>query len=154
MLRVAQIIGAGKWAQAVADTITLDYDGRCRRRRVMTADGGTQFLIDLPRPVALADGDALLLDDGRLIRVRAAPESLTEIHGASPRELARYAWHVGNRHLPAQLLDGCLRLREDHVIVDMLRQLGAEVRPVKAPFEPEGGAYIRHDHTPHVHAHD
>ena len=141
MLRVERILAAGAWTDIAADAITLDHEDRCRRRRVMTADGGTQFLLDLPRPVTLADGDGLALDDGRVVGVRAAPEPLVEIRAATAQELVKLAWHIGNRHVPAQVLDGCLRVRADHVIIDMLRRLGADVRPVTAAFDPEGGAY-------------
>ena len=141
MLKVERILASGEWRNVAADAITLDYEDRVRRRRVMTADGGTRFLLDLPRPVTLADGDGLALDDGLVVSVRAAPEPLVEIAAASAQELVKLAWHIGNRHVPAQVLEGCLRLRADHVIVDMLRRLGAEARPVTAAFNPEGGAY-------------
>ncbi len=148
MLRVARIVATGEWQGTPAGSVTLDYNDRHRRRRVMVAEGGTRFLLDLPRPVTLTDGDALELDDGRIIVVRAAAEPLVEIRAESGQELARYAWHVGNRHVPAQILPDRLRLRADSVIVDMLRGQGAEVAGVSAPFEPEGGAYA-HSTTHH-----
>ena len=116
--------------------VVLGFDDRHRRRIAMTGLRGTRFLLDLPAAVALRDGDGLALEDGRVIRVEAAPERLAEIRCASPADLVRVAWHLGNRHLPTQFAGDRLRIREDHVILDMVRRLGAEVRPVEAPFDP------------------
>jgi urease accessory protein len=160
MIRVSEIRPAGTWADAEADRVVLGFDDRHRRRIAMTGLRGTRFLLDLPAAVALRDGDGLALEDGRVIRVEAAPERLAEIRCASPADLVRVAWHLGNRHLPTQFAGDRLRIREDHVILDMVRRLGAEVRPVEAPFDPEGGAYGHghthgHDHhgRPHAHSH-
>ncbi|HEX2137391.1 MAG TPA: urease accessory protein UreE [Microvirga sp.] len=162
MIRVADIRPAGTWAGLdAADTVVLDFDGRHRRRIALTGEGGLNFLLDLPEAPTLRDGDGLVLEDGRIVRVRAAPERLAEIRCATAGDLVRVAWHLGNRHLPTQLLGDRLRIREDHVILDMVSRLGAEVRLVEAPFDPEGGAYGHthghghdhgHDHT-HGHAH-
>jgi urease accessory protein len=94
--------------------------------------------------VALADGDLLVTADGRHIAVVAKPEALMEVSATDPANLARLAWHIGNRHLPAQILAHALRIRADHVIADMARGLGAVVTALEAPFEPERGAYHEH----------
>jgi urease accessory protein len=92
----------------------------------------------------LRDGDGLLLDDGAIVRVAGRPEPLVEIAAANASELARLAWHIGNRHIDVQIAGDRLRIRRDHVIEDMLRGLGARLTPIEAPFEPEGGAYAHH----------
>lgn len=153
MLRTDTILAAGSWKDA-ADTITLGFDDRFRRRRAYVAEGGLAFLLDLPEATVLRDGDALLLEDGRLVAVRAAPEPLVEVTGSETIGLARLAWHLGNRHLPAEIDAARILIRHDHVIVTMLRGLGAGVREVLAPFNPEGGAYGEHNRTaahPHHH---
>jgi urease accessory protein len=98
---------------------------------------------------ALHDGDGLVLEDGALVRVAGKPESLIEISAASARELARLAWHIGNRHTDVEIVGDRLRIRQDHVLEDMLRGLGAQLSSIEAPFDPEPGAYEqehRHDH--------
>jgi urease accessory protein len=111
------------------------------------------FLLDLQEAVALRGGDALVLEDGRLIEVIGAPEPLVEIRGTDPQHLVRIAWHLGNRHLPTQIVGKGLRIRRDHVIEDMVRGLGARVIPIEAPFDPEGGAYAGGGHV-HGHGHE
>jgi urease accessory protein len=113
---------------------------------VLTGECGTIFLLDLPQAVALRDGDGLVLDDGSVIRVTGKPESLIEIAAASAQELARLAWHIGNRHTDVQVVGDKLRIRRDHVLEAMLRGLGAQLTPVEAPFDPEPGAYAEHAH--------
>ncbi len=122
-----------------ADSVTLDYEGRFLRRRLLTTDAGLPLQVDLAETVSLDEGDAFETD-GRLVTVRAAVEPLAEV-AAEGAELARLAWHVGNRHAPAQIGEGRLWIRRDHVLEAMLARLGATVRPVMAPFRPEGGAY-------------
>ena len=158
MLRATSVIAKGDWHSEPADTIVLDYDDRHRRRVSMTGVRGLTFLLDLPEAVMLRSGDALKLDDGRMVEVVAAPEALAEIKCGSLPDLARAAWHLGNRHLPVQIIGPKLRIRRDHVIEDMLRGLGAQVTEIEAPFDPEGGAYAQatqtqgHDHAGHEHA--
>ncbi|EWY38824.1 urease accessory protein UreE [Skermanella stibiiresistens SB22] len=148
MLRRATLVHhAGHWPAAdAAGTVTLTFDDRFRRRIQLNDDAGEPFLLDLARAVVLNDGDALELDDGTLVAVRAAPEDLAEVTCATPETLARIAWHLGNRHLPVQIAGAAIRLRWDHVIVDMLTGLGAEVVRTSAGFTPESGAYAHHDH--------
>jgi urease accessory protein len=113
----------------------------------MTGTRGLEFLLDLENAVALRGGDALVLEDGRLIEVVAAPEPLAEIRCDDPRHLVRVAWHLGNRHLPTQITAKGLRIRRDHVIEAMVKGLGA--LEIEAAFDPEGGAYSGgHAHAP------
>jgi urease accessory protein len=122
----------------------------------MTGTRGLEFLLDLENALALRGGDALVLEDGRLIEVVAAPEPLIEIRGSDPHHLVRVAWHLGNRHLPTQIMAKGLRIRRDHVIEAMVKGLGARVIEIEAPFDPEGGAYaeVFHAHVEtHSHAH-
>ncbi|MEZ5821063.1 MAG: urease accessory protein UreE [Xanthobacteraceae bacterium] len=157
MIRATQVRGQYRWVEAPADTVVLDFDDRHRRRMAMTGTRGLEFLLDLENAVALRGGDALVLEDGRLVEVVAAPEPLVEIRGADPAHLVRIAWHLGNRHLPTQIAGKGLRIRRDHVIEAMVRGLGARVVEIEAPFDPEGGAYAAahaaHDHG-HGHHHD
>ena len=132
------------------DRVVLDAVERHRRRVVLTGDKGTKFLLDLPHATALRDGDGLVLDDGSIVRVSGKPELLVEIAATSVHELARLAWHIGNRHTDMQVVGDKLRIRHDHVLEDMLRGLGAHLTPIEAPFDPEGGAY---DHGPHEYGH-
>ncbi len=159
MLHAHSVRPAGSWSEEPADAVVLDYDERHRRRVAMTGVRGLAFLLDLPEAVMLRGGDGLALDDGRIVEVVAAPEALAEIRAADAAALARVAWHLGNRHLPTELLRKSLRIRHDHVIEDMARRLGAEVMAIEAPFNPEGGAYVTaapghdHDHAAHDHPH-
>lgn len=139
MTRRAATIRADS-ANAV-DTITLEHADRHRRRKMLTSDNGIAFLLDLPEARHLRDGDGLELDDGRVIRVVAAPEPLHAVTAGSPALLARLAWHLGNRHHPAQVSGERILVRRDHVIGAMLQGLGATVTEVTGPFDPEGGAY-------------
>src|ERR1700751_4878720 len=159
MIRATQVRGQYRWAEAPADTVVLDFDDRHRRRMEMTGTPGLEFLLDLENAVALRGGDALVLEDGRLIEVVAAAEPLIEIRGTDPQHLVRLAWHLGNRHLPTQIMAKGLRIRRDHVIEAMVKGLGARVIEIEAPFDPEGGAYAgghgAHDHSAYDHsAHD
>ncbi len=158
MKRAHEVKTAGHWDEADAvDSITLDAHDRHRRRVVLTGERGTKFLLDLPQATALHDGDGLVLDDGAIVRIVGRPEPLIEIAAADTHELARFAWHIGNRHIDVQIVGDRLRIRRDHVIEDMLRGLGAQLSPVDAPFDPERGAYEQqghgHDHG-HHHDHD
>jgi urease accessory protein len=132
----------------------LDFDERHRRRVAMSGVKGTQFLLDLAEAVALRGGDALLLEDGALVEVVAAPEPLAEIKSADAGAMVRIAWHLGNRHLPVQLAGRRLRIRRDHVIEAMVAGLGSAIVLIEAPFDPEGGAYAGEDGAGHgTHGH-
>ena len=141
------------------DEVTLDYEDRHRRRMMLTAQKGHEFLLDLVEVPDLRDGDGIVLSNGQTVLVRAAPEPLMEIHVHDAIHLARIAWHIGNRHLAAEIGDHAMRIRADHVIATMVEGLGGHVHEIKAPFNPEGGAYgggkvTSHDHgNSHGHAH-
>lgn len=159
--RATAVIPAGFWpvAQTVA-TVTLAYADRCRRRIRLIDDGGQPFLLDLDKPMRLADGDGLQLMGNGFIRVIAAQEKLLEARARDALHLARLAWHVGNRHTAAEVTEGlALRLVDDVVLRAMLKGLGAELTTIEAPFHPEGGAYAGgdaghgHEHGPHTHTH-
>ena len=155
MRRATAVYPRGHWPKdAAVDTVTLAYLDRHRRRVRLVADSGAAFLLDLPRTQHLADDDGLELDTGGYIKVRAAPEPVLEI-GAVDREiLLRIAWHLGNRHLPMQVFGDRLRIREDHVIAEMVTGLGGRITRYEAPFDPETGAYAAGAAHHHHHAHD
>ena len=153
MRQATQWHKAGAWpVSEAAGTVTLSYAERCRRRIQMTDDSGTGFLLSLQRAVRLSDGDGLELTDGGYLRIVAGPEPLVEATARDAQHLARLAWHIGNRHVPAEIADGLrLRIVADSVLEAMLRQLGAEVCRIEAPFAPEGGAYAQLGIQPHAH---
>jgi urease accessory protein len=141
---------AGLWPkEKAAGTLTLDFDARHRRRIRLTMDQGEDILLDLPKAVAMAEGDGLLLENGNWVKVQAAAELIVEVRHKDPNELARLAWHLGNRHLPTEIRNQLLRIRPDHVIEHMLHGFGADLVVVHAPFQPEGGAYAGHGHHHH-----
>ncbi len=152
MKRVAHILK--NRASATIDHVVLDYDLRHRRRIALTSEKGVGFLLDLPEVPDLRGDDAFVLDSGEVIGIKAAPEELMEIICNDPLHLARVAWHLGNRHLPTELAPGVLRIRADHVIGEMAEGLGAKVRVVQAPFDPEKGAYASRESRSHSHGHD
>jgi urease accessory protein len=155
MHHVTEILPAGHWPRDRRRAgVALDFEGRFVRRRRLLADDGAALLLDLPAARRLAHGDGLALPDGGVVEVVALPEALVEIRADGAARLARLAWHLGNRHLPAEIADEVILIRDDHVIVDMLERLGARVRRVRQPFNPEGGAYGQHNHDPaHPHRH-
>jgi urease accessory protein len=144
MMRAQSVKAKGTWSGVAADKVTLDYESRCRRRIAMKGDGGLCFLLDLAATTYLKDGDALLLEDGRLVEIKAKPEDLLEIEGRDPLHLTMLAWHLGNRHLAAQIEPERIVIRDDPVIAQMLERQGARLRKVHEPFNPEGGAYSAH----------
>ncbi|WGH79974.1 urease accessory protein UreE [Jannaschia ovalis] len=141
------LLRAGDWT-GPARSIALDYEARFLRRKRLVAEDGTAFVVDLAQTTSLEDGDALELDDGSRIAIRAAPEPVLRVTGP---DLARLAWHIGNRHTPCQIGADQLVIRRDPVIAHMLDHLGATLTEATAPFTPEGGAY-GHGRT-HAHAH-
>jgi len=159
-MQAGEVLPAGTWDAARAvDRVLIDFDRRHRRRIVLPTEAGGSVLVDLPQAARLRDGDGLLLADGGVVRVVARAEPLLDIHTHDAAALVRIAWHLGNRHLPVQLLDAHLRIRRDHVIADMVRTLGGHVHEVEAPFDPEAGAYAGgHQHLDdqdgHAHLHD
>lgn len=160
MLRAATVIRRPEMAgKIILDTITLDRAARWRRRVALKTDRGEEVLLDLATATYLSDGDGLLLDDMRVVKVVAAAEALLEIHARSAAQLARIAWHIGNRHTACEITAGALYIQPDHVLKTMVIGLGAHVRHVTRPFEPEGGAYggngpLHESHHGHAHDHD
>ena len=144
---------SGCWPKhEAAETVTLDFGERHRRRIRLITDQGEEVLLDLPKAIAMADGDGLRLHDGRWLKVQAAAEPVVEVRHTDAGQLTRLAWHLGNRHLPTQIGDAVLRIRPDHVIEAMLEGFGANLVKMRAPFQPEGGAYGGHGEHHHVHS--
>ncbi len=155
-MRAQNVLPGGTWDPArEVDRVLVDFDRRHRRRLLLATELGHEVLLDLPQAVRLRDGDGLALDTGGIIRVCAKPENLLEIHAHDDGELVRIAWHLGNRHLPVQLLGDRIRIRADHVIAEMVEGLGGHVEAIEAPFDPEPGAYAGgHQHQHQHHHHD
>jgi len=147
MLRATSVVRkAAVKADRVVETLTLDHEDRGRRRLALKGDAGLDILLDLDKPTALSDGDAVKLEDGRLVLIRAAAQSLLEIRADNPLRLMRVAWHIGNRHTPAEITADALYIENDHVLAEMVRGQGCAMAVVERPFQPERGAYD-HDHA-------
>ena len=142
--------------ERVADRVTLDHEGRNRRRIALKGESGLDFLLDLDKATALNDGDAVKLEDGRLVQVKAAPQHLLEVRAENPSRLLRIAWHIGNRHTPAEVTADAIYIEDDYVLAEMVRGQGGTATPATRPFQPERGAYEHdcgHDHGDHGYAH-
>ena len=151
-MQIAQQIISNSDERTADGVITLDYEGRFLRRKRLVTDSGEAFLVELPETVSLSATDGFMLDDGRVIAIRAKPEPLLRV---THDHLPRIAWHVGNRHTPCQIEKDHLLIQQDHVLEGMLRMLGADIEKLDAPFTPEGGAYGHgrtHSHS-HSHSH-
>ena len=152
--RAKRAVGAGDWpAHRATGTVVLDYNNRHRRRIRLACGDGTPVLLDLEKAIVLRDGDGLAVEDGSWIAVQAASEDLAEITCPNTQDLQRVAWHLGNRHCPAAIEPGRILIRRDHVIENMIKGLGASIRKVCEPFDPEGGAYNQHN-VGEVNVHD
>jgi urease accessory protein len=155
--RAVSVLPAGG-ARTIAPSgrTVLAHDERHLRRRAIELADGSKVLVDLPEPVALNDGDRLVLEDGRHIEILAAPEEVYDIRARDGVHLTELAWHIGNRHLAAGIEADRIVILRDHVIKAMLEGLGATVREVSEPFKPVRGAYSghggAHDHS-HAHSH-
>ena len=160
MLRATAIIRRAAFGGRIAiDSITLDRQSRYRRRVLLETDRGHELLLDLPEATYMAHGDALDLGNGTYVKVAAAPEPLLEIHAHGAVELARIAWHIGNRHTPAEITRDAIYIQPDHVLEEMVIGLGAHVHKATRPFDPEGGAYggkgpLIESHHGHSHSHE
>lgn len=154
-MRATKVVGlAERGNRPFIDTVVLDYAQRSMPSVVAGLKGG-RFEIALERFARLRTDDALLLDDGSLVEVVAAAEPLIEARMAGVAALARLAWHLGDRHVPVQMLPNRIRARRDPALEELLKALGAKVAQLEAPFEPEGGAYEAHaQHDDHDHGHD
>jgi urease accessory protein len=161
MPRATSVLAAAdRHDRPLVDTVILDYAQRssAQKMTVTGVKGGT-FEIELLEPACLRTDDLLLLDDGGLVEVVAAPEPLIEVRAADVAVLSRLAWHLGDRHVPIQVLPNRIRARRDVAVEALLKSLGAKTTLLEAPFEPEGGAYASshghgHVHHDHDHAHD
>lgn len=139
---------------AVLDTtLTLPFDLRQKSRLRVTLDDGREAGLVLSRGHILRGGDCLRAADGSVIGITAADEDVTTVSHENPAELARAAYHLGNRHVALQVGDGWLRYQSDYVLDDMVKSLGMRITHEQAPFEPESGAYHTHSHG-HTHSHD
>ncbi len=161
MLTCSKLIPAGQGLAPVllkrAATVSLDWDVRQKSRFDATDNTGRSFGVFLPRGTLVRGGDVLVLEDGALVRVQAAPQEVLRItaceqHGTS-FDLTRAAYHLGNRHVPIELQPDHLKIEPDHVLADMLRAMHMTVVQVQEAFEPEGGAYGGHGHS-HGHSHE
>ena len=157
MPRASSVTTAGhRHDRPVVDTVILDYAQRSAQKVTVASVKGIAIEIDLHEPVRLRTDDLLVVDDNTLVEVVAAPEPLIEARAADVAGLARLAWHLGDRHVPVQVLPNRIRVRRDAAIETLLASLGAKVALIDAPFEPEGGAYAsahEHDHDHHGHSH-
>jgi urease accessory protein len=154
MRRAVAVVPARCWpAPEETGTVTLPFHERHRRRVRLSDDQGEPFLLDLPHATLLSDGDGLALEGGGFVKVRAAREAVADLRCGSLAHVARVAWHIGNRHVPLQVMaGGTLRILDDHVLVEMAQGLGARIVRRRAPFAPEAGAYAGDGHA-HAHGH-
>jgi urease accessory protein len=137
-----------------AARLVLPFELRQRSRLLASLDSGEEVGLLMPRGTVLRGGDRLQSSDGRLVEVVAAPEELSIVRSSDARQLARAAYHLGNRHIAVQITADSIRYLRDHVLDDMLRGQGLHVARELLPFEPEAGAYASsHDHG-HGHSHD
>lgn len=128
-------------------TLLLPFDQRQKSRQRVTLDDGREAGVLLPHGTVLRGGDVLRATDGTVIAVCAAPEAVSTAFARDPELLPRAAYHLGNRHIAVQFGDTWLRYLHDHVLDQMLEQLGLRIFFEHAPFEPEAGAYGHHEHA-------
>ena len=139
--------------ERIIDSVSLDHEGRHRRRIVLKGEKGLEFLLDLDKATVLNDGDAVKFEDGSLVLIKAAPQTLLEVRAENPLRLLKTAWHIGNRHTPCEITAEALYLEDDHVLAEMIRGLGCSTSIVSRPFQPERGAYDDHGHSHGHHGH-
>ncbi|WP_262028613.1 urease accessory protein UreE [Microvirga sp. Mcv34] len=141
-------------AERVVDTITLDHNARNRRQGRLKAEGGTEILLDLDMETTVNDGDALRLEDGQLVQVKAAAEPLLEVKAENPLRLTRLAWHLGSSHGLVEVTADALYVENNPVVAELVRGQGCTATPVERPFKPERSAHVcDHDHGHHDHGH-
>ncbi len=143
-MRAVKLIRLSDTTGTATDGIELKAENRHLRRKLLVTESGAEVLVDLPLSIFIADGDHLELEDGTFLEVRAAEEKLLEIRGANPAHIVQLAWHIGNRHLAAQLEYDRILILPDGVIAQMLEQRGATLKIVHEQFSPEYGAYHGH----------
>jgi urease accessory protein len=139
--------------RAAERKLVLPFGERSKSRLRAVLDNGEEAGLFLERGSVLRHGDMLLADDGRVVEVQAADETVSTVHTADALMLARASYHLGNRHVALQIGTGWLRYQHDHVLDDMLRGFGLDIVIEQLPFEPEGGAYVATSHHTHPHAH-
>lgn len=149
--RSTEVLSPGPADKAPLHSVTLTHDARHLRRKLLHLENDDVVMLDLKEAVMLADGDLLVLEGGGYIRVLAASEALYEIRPRDPLHLIELAWHLGNRHLPAQIEANRILIGRDPVIRQMLEGLAAGVTEVSEPFHPLRGAYHAGGHS---HGHD
>ena len=154
MQRVTSYIHADAETGPVAGRVALTHDQRHLRRKALKLSDGSSVMLDLRDAVLFASGDRLVLENGDRIEIVAAPEDLFEIKARDSLHLIQLAWHLGNRHLPAQIEEARILILRDHVIRQMLEGLGAHIHDVVEPFQPVRGAYHAHGSAVHSHDHD
>jgi urease accessory protein len=155
MRRVVRVVKSDGTRQI--DSVILGPDQRRLQTAHLTGVNGTPIGLMLPEPVMLRMGDAFELDGGDRVEIVVEPEALSEIRGSDVTHLARLAWHLGDRHVPIQVLANRIRMRRDAALEAMLAALGARLTAIEAPFDPEGGAYATpagHEHVGQHHGHD
>lgn len=141
-------------ADRVVDTVTLDHEARNCRQATLTGEGGTEILLDLDMETTINDGDALRLEDGSLVQVKAKPEGLLEVKAENPLRLMRLAWHLGSNHGLAEITNDALYIENDPALAELARGQGCTVTPVERPFKPERSTHVcGHDHHHHGHGH-
>lgn len=153
MLKATSIARANFLTEVPWETVVLDSIDRHLRRGIVRLQHGGEVMVELAKATKLEDQDCLVLEDGRLVQIIAAEEDLLEITANSASHLMQLAWHIGNRHLEAQIEESRILIRRDHVIAHMLQHQGARIRDVREAFSPEHGAYHSHDHGAHSHEH-
>lgn len=144
-LRATSFVRAQYLMETPWEIVVMDSAERHLRRKLITLQHGDEVLVDLEKTTKFADRDCLLLEDGRLVQIIASDEELLEITARDAAHLTQLAWHIGNRHLEAQIENTRILIRRDDVIARMLEHLGAKVTPVRETFTPEHGAYA-HGH--------
>ncbi|HEC75618.1 MAG TPA: urease accessory protein UreE [Methylophaga aminisulfidivorans] len=155
MLEIRTKLSTNQNDAAFDDSVSLSFDLRQKSRLRVTLASGQEAAIYMNRGEIMRGGDILQADNGALIQVQAADQAVMKVTAKSTHDLMRAAYHLGNRHVPLQIGDGCLQLESDYVLKDMLLGLGVEVTEVEAAFEPESGAYGggHHHHNDDDHAH-
>ncbi len=144
MIKVKQIINNNKWSHAVNDVIILDHQDRYRRRIKLETKKKVSFLMDEKKAVFLKNGALLILTNNYNIKVIAKAEEVLKIQTENKKKLLLLAWHIGNRHIPAEIHKDYILIRRDDVISKMLKSLGAKILKKKLSFTPEYGAYHKH----------
>ncbi|MBX4938784.1 urease accessory protein UreE [Rhizobium binae] len=153
MQRVTSYLPAGTPSSHPTAQVKLPHDLRHLRRKLLHLENGEMVMLDLKDPVLFANGDLLVREDGELIEILAADEKLFEIRGRDRTHLVELSWHLGNRHLAAQIEEDRIVILRDHVIRNMLQGLGATVLEIDEPFQPARGAYHSHGGHSHDHGH-